>query len=153
VKIELFKRGKGFLPASLEAEQVHARMSQGEIAWFKVLRIRDPVAHRRYWALMDLSAQNCEQIAMPYGGFMRITSKDDVHTAIKFWAGYCTWIFDANGKPVAAIPKSTNYESMTRDEWNQYWPKVVEVVQTRILPGVSLPAVELELMKCMGLAA
>ena len=153
MKIELYKRGQGFLPASDEAQKVHSRMTQGELAWVKVLRVRDPVSHRRYWALMGLCAMNCERIELPYGGAMLIKNKNDVHTAIKLCAGHCDIIFDADGRPAYAIPKSTDYESMTRDEWIEYWPAVIEVVQERIMPGVSIPEVELEIQKCMGLAA
>ena len=153
MKIEIFKRGKGFLPASEDAERVHARMTQGEIAWVKVLRIRDPIAHRRYWQLMTMCADNCERIELPYGGIMRIHTKDDVHTAMKLCIGHCDTIFDAMGKPAFQIPKSTNYENMTADEWNVYWPRILDVVQTQILPGVSMPEMELEIMKCMGMAA
>lgn len=153
MKIEIFKRGQGFMPASDDAQRVHSRMSQGEIAWVKVLRIRDPVSHRRYWGLMELCAKNCERIALPYGGFMNIHHKNHVHTAIKLCAGHCDYIFDANGKPAFAIPKSTDYESMTEDEWAEYWPQVIAVVQERIMPGVSMPEVELEILKCMRLAA
>lgn len=153
MKIELYRRGQGFLPASEEAERVRNRMAQGEICWVKVLRIRDPVSHRRYWALMRLCANNCERIELPYGGFMEIYHEKDVHTAIKLCAGHCDYIFDADGKPAFAIPKSTDYESMTRDEWIEYWPRVTDVIQERIMPRVSIPEVELELQKCMGLAA
>lgn len=153
MKIELFKRGAGFLPASEEAEAVHRRMSQGELGWFKVLRIRDPVAHRRYWGLLGLCAENCERIELPYGGVMLVHSKDDVHTAIKLCTGHCDTIFDAHGKPAFQIPRSTNFESMTADEWAAYFPRVLDVVQERILPGVEIPEVQTEIMKCMGWAA
>ena len=153
MKIELYKRGQGFLPASDDAVKVHARMAQGEIAWMKVMRIRDPVSHRRYWALMNLCAMNCERIELPYGGVMVIHSRDDVHTAIKLCTGHCDIIFDATGKPAFWIPKSTSYESMTRDEWDAYWPRVTDVIMERIMPGVSIEAVQNELQRCMGLAA
>lgn len=153
MKIQLYKRGKGFLPASQEAEQVHARMEQGEIAWFKPIRVRDPVEHRRYWALMTLCAENCERITLPYGGVMVVHSKDDVHTAIKLLTGHVDTIFDALGKPAFQIPKSTSYEDMTADEWNEFWPKVVDAVTQHILPGVEWAEMELEIMKCMRIAA
>ena len=153
MKIELYRKGKGWLPASEEAQAVLNRMSQGEIGWFKPLRIRDIVAHRRYWGLLALCADNCERIELPYGGVMLINSKDDVHTAIKLCTGHVTTIFDAFGKPAFQIPKSTNFENMTADEWNEYWPKVISVVTERILPGVSIPEVELEIERCMGIAA
>lgn len=152
MKIEIFKHGKGFLPASEDAQRVHSRMVPGEIAWVKMLRIRDPVSHRRYWALMGLCADNCEQIELPYGGVMRIHNKDDVHTAIKLCTGLVDTIFDAFGKPAFQIPKSTSYEDMTADDWAEYWPKVLQVIQDSILPGVSIPEVETEIQKCMGWA-
>lgn len=153
MKIQLYKRGKGFLPASQEAEQVHAKMSQGEIAWFKPMRIRDPVEHRRYWALMTLCAENCERIDLPYGGVMIVHSKDDVHTAIKLLTGHVETIFDAFGKPAFQIPKSTSYEDMTADEWNEFWPRVVDAVMQHVLPGLKWPEMENEIMKCMRIAA
>lgn len=153
MKIELFRRGKGWLPASEDAEKVLNRMTQGELGWFKPLRIRDPVAHRRYWKLMTMCAENCERIELPYGGFMLINNKDDVHLAIKLCTGHCINIFDASGKLVFQVPKPTDYENMTGDEWAEYWPRVLDVVQQRVLPGVEIPEVEFELMKCMGYAA
>lgn len=152
MKIEVYRRGQGFLPASEDAERVRNRMAQGEITWMKVLRIRDLVSHRRYWKLMSLCAENCESIELPYGGVMRIHNKNDVHTAIKLCTGLVDTIFDAFGKPAFQIPKSTSYEDMTADEWDEYWPRVLDVVQTQVLPGVSIPEVELDIQKCMGWA-
>ena len=153
MKIEIYRKGRGWLPASQDAEKVLGRMVQGEIAWVKPLRIRDPTSHRRYWALMTLCADNCERIELPGGGFMDIHSKDDVHVAMKLWTGHVTRIFDADGKLAFVIPKSTDYESMTADEWSEYFPRVMDVVQQRIIPGVEIPEVEFEILKCMGYAA
>lgn len=152
MKIELYRRGAGWLPASEDAQKVLGRMAQGEIAWMKPLRIRDPVAHRRYWKLMSMCAENCDRIELPYGGSMEIHSKDDVHTAIKICTGHVTWVLDAFGKPTFALPKSTDYESMTGDEWAEYWPRVLDVVQERVLPGIQLPEIEHEMQRCMGWA-
>lgn len=153
MKIELYRRGRGWLPASEDAAKVLASMTQGEIAWFKPLRIRDPVEHRRYWALMGLCADNCERIELPNGGVMLIQSKDDVHAAIKLLTGHVDTIFDAEMNPVAYIPKSTNYEAMTADEWNAFWPRVVDAVMNYIIPGLQWPEMECEIMKCMRIAA
>lgn len=151
-KIEMYRRGQGWLPASDDALKVRDRMEQGEIGWFKPIRVRDLTAHRRYWKLLTMCAENCERIELPYGGFMQIHSKDDVHTAIKICTGHVTWLLDAFGKPAFAYPKSTDFENMTADEWAEYWPKVLDVVQERVMPGIQIPEVEYELQKCMGWA-
>jgi hypothetical protein len=149
---ELVKHGRGFLPCSDESEAVHKRMVPGEIVWVKFLRIRDPVSHRRYWALMNLCAQNCERIKLPRGGVMPVHSKEDVHTAIKLCTGYVDTIFDDNQNPVAFIPKSTSFENMTEDEWREWWSRVMDAVCEVVLPGVSIPEVQTEIMSCMGMA-
>jgi len=47
-KIEMYRRGQGWLPASDDAIKVRDRMEQGEIGWFKPIRVRDLTEHRRY---------------------------------------------------------------------------------------------------------
>lgn len=152
MNIQLYKRGRGFLPASEEALKAHARMEDGEIGVFKVCAVRDPVAHGRYWALMTLCATNCERIELPYNAVMLIHNKNDVHTAIKLCTGHCDTIFDRFNLPVYQVTKSTDFASMTKDEWDAYWPRVLDVIQERILPGVSIPEVRLEIERCMGMA-
>jgi len=153
MNIELFRRGQGFLPASDDAIKVRDRLQQGEIAWFKPLRVRCPKDLRRYWALMTMCADNCERIEMPHGGVMPIHSKEDVSDAVKICSGHCTTIFDMDGKPVYQIPKSISFENMEQSDWEKFWPKVTDVVMERIMPGVSHESIELELLKCMKLAA
>ena len=143
----------GLLPADEGALKIVTGMAEGEALPFRAMRVRDPIEHRRYWALMTLCAENCERIELPQGGTMLVHSKDDVHTAIKLCTGYYDTIFDAHQKPVAFIPKSTSFEEMTGDEWIEYWPRVTEVICDRIMPSVQLIEVEQELMKCMRLAA
>lgn len=152
MKIEIYRKGEGWLPASDDALKVHKRMDQGEIMWVKPIRIRDLTAHRRYWKLLTMCAENCERIELPYGGFMDIHSKDDVHTAIKICTGHVHWVMDALGKPTFALTKATNFEDMTADEWAEYWPRVLDVVTERVMPGIQLAEVEYELQKCMGWA-
>jgi hypothetical protein len=150
--IELYRKDECLLAASDDAIKVVNRMEEGEATWFKPIRVRDLSAHRRYWKLMTMCAENCDHMDLPYGGSIEIHSKDDVHTAIKICTGHVTWILDSFGKERFAVPKSTDFESMTADEWNEYWPKVLDVVAERIMPGIQQQEVEYELQKCMGWA-
>ena len=153
MNLELFKRGRGFLPAGPESEAYHAKLIIGEYIVCKVLGVRDVLAFRRYWKLMTVCAQNCERIELPYNAVMLIHNKHDVHTAIKFCTGHCNTIFDKFGCPAYQVPKSTDFESMTQDEWKEYWPRVLDVVQERIMPGVSMPHVIENIERLMGMAA
>lgn len=149
----LAKMGRGFLPSGDEAARVHGRLDDGECALVKFIRVRDMSMHRRYWALMTLCANNCERIELRPGAVMDVKSKDDVHTAIKIITGLYDTIHDVEGNPVAVLPKSTSFDEMTADEWMAYWPKVLDAVQEKVIPGVQIPAVETEILKCMGWAA
>jgi hypothetical protein len=155
VNLELFKRGRGFLPAGPESEDYHAKMEFGEFIICKVLGVRDVPSFRRYWKLMTVCAANCECIELPYSAVMFVQNKRHVHTAIKLCTGYCDTIFDNFGAPAYQIPKSTDFESMTQEEWKEYWPRVLDVVQERIMPGVSMPLVieDIERLSLMGMAA
>ena len=153
MKLWIAKHGRGFLPACDESEKLHRRMEVGECAHIKVIRVRDIVAHRRYWKLMEMCADNCERIEIKRGVFMAVRCKEDVHTAIKLCTGHYDAIFDADGREVACVPRPTSFEDMTADEWNEYWPRVLQVVGDQVLPGVSLPSVETEIMRCMGWAS
>ena len=42
---------------------------------------------------------------------------------------------------------------MTQEEWKAYWPRVLDVVQERIMPGVSMPHVKENIEQLMGMAA
>lgn len=100
-----------------------------------------------------MCAEHCERIELDDGAVMHVKSKNDVHTALKLCTGHYDTLFDANGKPLVRIPKSTNFEEMTADEWADYWPLVTQAVYEKILPGVSLPQIETEILKCMRWAA
>lgn len=151
--IWLAAHGRGFLPADERAEKFRNRFEPGEVLPFRPVRVRDITAHRRYWKLMDLCAQNCERIEIAPGAWMEVKTKEDVHTAIKLCTGHYTEIFDAENTPIARVPKTTNFEEMTAEEWEEYWPRVLDAVQTRIIPGIRLSDVVLQLHKCMGWAS
>jgi hypothetical protein len=151
--VYLAKHGRGFLPADDESTAIHRRMEPGEAALFRPMRVRDLKSHRRYWKLMTMCAENCERIEIRPGTWIEVRSKDDVHTAIKLCTGYYDTVFDAEGRPAALLPRSTSFDEMTAEEWLEYWPRVLDVVQHQVLPGVQIDSVELEILKCMGMAA
>src|SRR5262245_42827802 len=113
-RVYIAKRGRGFLPACPDSEQLHSKLEVAEVIAIKPLRVRGLKAHRRYWLLMTMCADNCERIEIAPGHFMAVSGKDDVHTAVKLCTGHSTPITDAQGFVVAHIPKSTSFDEMTK---------------------------------------
>lgn len=114
------------------------RMDEGECKAFRPVGVRDPVEHRRYWAMMGLVGKHCRRIEIDRLGknpvYMRVHCKEDAHTAMKF----CTGLYDTlpvGGTDYAIrVPKSTDFERMTTEEWAAYWPKVIDVLTDNAAP-------------------
>lgn len=126
------------------------RMEIGECKAFRPAGVRDPVSHRRYWVLMTLTAKNVKRIEIDRVNrqpvYMRIWTKEDVHTAMKL----CTGLYDTlpvGGTDYAIrVPKSTDFEKMTPEEWIAYWPKVMDVLLEKVAPDIEIPEARDEML-------
>lgn len=157
MKIWLARHGDSLIATDEESLRVIRRIGQGECQYFSRVAVRDPVAHRRYWGLMQLIANNVDQIEIDcirkVPVYMPIFNKDNAHTAMKLCTGHYDTLPLGGSHYAVRVPRSTNFEEMTPDEWLAYWPRVLDVVQSKVLPGVEIPEAGLEMMKCMGIAA
>lgn len=137
--------------------RVIRRLEQGECQLFKRIAVRDPVAHRRYWGLMSMIADHVEQIEIDsvrgQPVFMPIHTKENAHTAMKLCTGHYDALPVGGTHYAVRIPKPTNFEDMSPDEWALYWPRVMDVVCSKVFPEVEIPEVQTEMLKCMGMAA
>lgn len=137
-------------PADERSLRVVQRMEFGEARMFRPVSVRDIRSHRRYWKLVTVCSENCEQIEIAPGRWMEVKTPEDVHVAIKFCTGLYHTILDNEGRPMMRVVKSTSFEEMTREEWDEYWPRVLDVIEEKILPGVALSDVVIEIHKLMG---
>ncbi len=79
--------------------------------------------------------------------FMPIASAEDLHTAIKLVTGHCHTHAVTGSRYILRIPKSTDFESMTADEWAEYYPKVLTAIHERALPQIEAADVEEDLAR------
>lgn len=108
-------------------------------------KLRSTAWHRRYWLLMSMLASNVESVEIEPGIVMLIKSSDDAHTAIKYATGlYDTFAIEGG---VVRLLKSTAFDRMDWDQWTAYWPRVLDAVHHKFLPGVSIPDVEQEIAR------
>lgn len=132
-------------------------MNEGECQYFKRIAVRDPVAHRRYWGLMTKIGDHVEQIEIDRirnePVYMPIFNEGNAHTAMKLCTGHYETLPVGGTHYAVRIPKPTNFEEMTPDEWAAYWPRVMDVVMAKVFPEVEIPEVQTEMMKYMGIAA
>lgn len=137
------RRGMTLIPTDATSTSVISRLGEGECRAFKPIGVRDPVMHRRYWALCGSLPKKVGRIEIDRVDgkpvYMPIRSKEDAHTAFKL----CTGLFDrlpVEGTDYAIrVPHSTNFEAMTPDEWLPYWHSVLEVCVERVAPEIEAP--------------
>jgi hypothetical protein len=157
MKIFLARHGDSLVSTDEESLRVIRRIGEGECQYFKRIAVRDGVAHRRYWGLMRLIANNVDQIEIDrirgVPVYMPVFNEQNAHTAMKLCTGHYDTLPLGGSHYAVRVPKATNFEDMTPDEWLAYWPRVLDVVQEKVLPGVSVPTAEFEMLKCMGMAA
>lgn len=137
------RRGQSLIATDDDSRKVIERLADGECQCFKRIGVRDPVMHRRYWALMTDLPKKVRQIEIDKQDgkpvYMPIHHKGHAHAAMKL----CTGLYDA--LPVGGtefcvrVPHSTNFESMTPDEWLLYWPTVLEVCVEKVAPAIEVP--------------
>jgi hypothetical protein len=137
------RQGAGLFGTDEDSRKVIERLDDGECQAFKRIGVRDPVMHRRYWALCTLIAKNVRRIEIDrLGGqpvYMPIFTKENAHTAMKL----CTGLYDT--LPVGGsdycvrVPHSTSFTEMTPDEWLLYWPEVLEVFVEKVSPEIEIP--------------
>lgn len=134
-----------------DSRKVIERLEHGECKAFRPVGVRDPVSHRRYWVMCTETAKNVKQIEIDriqkQPVYMRIWSKEDVHTALKF----CTGLYDV--LPVGStdyairVPRSTDFDRMSPEEWALHWPKVLDALLDKVVPHVEIPEARDEMCK------
>lgn len=145
MEIWVQKTAAGLQPADEDARRAFDKHAVGSTFPIDIaMRItRSGAWHKRYWVLMQILGANLDHVEVEPGLVLPIRNKDDAHIAMK----YATGLFDSFVVPgnVIRIVKSTAFESMTADEWADYWKRVLDAVHQKFLPGVTIASVENEI--------
>lgn len=149
MRVFLQKRLDGSLwPACEMSEKLSRKLSPGEAAevdW-KSRNTRSVKWHKRYWALCNLIYQNCEYITVG-GERIKVRSPQHVHLILKALAGMFDGMVNLPDGTRAMLIASIAFDAMTAEEWADAWFRIVTVVHTEILPGVSESDLENEIAK------
>ena len=83
------------------------------------------------------------------GQWVEFNSTDAVHMTLKGLAGlYDAMIVLPDGTKALLI-RSIAFDKMTADEWAQAWPRLIDVVHQKILPGIGREVVENEIARLL----
>jgi hypothetical protein len=140
----LMRRTVAGLTADDEAARdVMRKVKIGDVVRVDVQRPRSHKNLRRWWALMNLIAQNSEDIKSP----------EAAHDLVKILAGHCTHIVSKSTGEVYQIADSIAFGRLSEDEFQDVWQRAVKAVAEHILPGVTDADIEAEIMQIIGAAS
>lgn len=139
-----FKRTlSGLVAADEAASEALRSLKAGEEIDCEIKKQRIHKNLRRWWGLCNLVYENSEQFGSP----------DAVHQFLKIKAGYADQIVCKSTGEVYFIARSIAFGRMDEVKFQGLWKRAVKVVCEEIIPGVESNEVELEILKCCGLAA
>lgn len=116
-----------------------AKMRQGTQVLIAMKRARNPRHHRLYWALMALIHPQQELY----------TTVEQLSNAMKCAVGWCDKITLKDGT-IMAIPKSISFANMAQAEFDQFFERIIQLVVTKILPGVDSQDLKNRLEEMIG---
>lgn len=115
MRITLARKGRGFLPADQDADELHGKMGDGELVSVRVSRIRSLQWHRMYFGICRTIGQNQDP--------PRDESSIDKELRIRAGHFDVMHIHGVEGIEVRT-PKHINFDSMDADGWAKLWPSL-----------------------------
>lgn len=126
IEVLLIREGDTLKAADALSSSALAKIKKGELLTAKIHRPRNPKHHRKLWALLQAVYDNQEFYA----------TTDDLLTGLKIETGLFDKLKTTRGIPVI-IPKSISFTAMDQARFEEWYEKAVDVILTRILPGVN----------------
>lgn len=115
----------GWQPVSNAAREFHAKTKPGQIVEMIGRRPRHPAHHRKYFAMLGVVADNCEQFAGP----------DDVLLAVKAALGHGRWLEIPGASRPLFAPDSINFSAMDQDSFEAFYDASIAAVRRWWMPA------------------
>lgn len=118
-------RGGGFWPADDRAEDFARGIREGDTIKADVRRPRNPGQHRLFFALLSKVQENTD----------RWPNTDALLQAVKIALGHFDTMQLVDGR-VVPHPRSISFGSMAQDDFRRFFNDTVQLVITKIIPGL-----------------
>lgn len=139
MEVLLIKEGNRLAPADpISAESIDG-MKQGEVVTATIRRSRNPRHHKLLFALLKIVYENQE--AFP--------TMEELLSAIKLATGLFDTGKTVDGFPYAR-PKSISFASMDQTSFAEWYEKALDVIITKIIPGLDKESLREEVLAIVG---
>jgi hypothetical protein len=147
----------GCVAADSESHRVLAKFPPGTTfeGDVKTRQARSVPWNRRYWLLLGRLAEHVSEVNIRELGdsgkplMMPVQDSKSLHIAMKLICGLSQkyTVESAVETLVVRVPDSIAFDAMEADEWAAYWPRVLDAVHQRVLPGVGNQFIEDDLAR------
>lgn len=127
-------------PADDDAEAIMRTIGMGECVEVTVQRKRNPRHNAKLFALLGIIVENTDG---------RWPTIDALKEDLKMATGLFEKRVSLSGK-VYYVPQSVSFASMDQVEFSRWYEQALDVIVTRILPGVGKNELEREVLERIG---
>lgn len=118
------RRGKSLVPTDAMGEEAIEKIKADDEVMVWIKRPRNPRHHRKFMAMVNLIFRHQS----------KYETMKQLLTAIKLRTGhYESYIVDS--KPVV-VAESISYEAMGQSEFETFYDRVLDIVVSKIIPGL-----------------
>jgi hypothetical protein len=115
----------GLFPTDEAGENTLGDIKMGDAVKVKITRPRNIQHHRLFFAMCNLVANNTDAVR----------DTDELVFRLKIATGHCRELMRDDGT-VLYEPQSISFASMSQDEFNDFYKKCVDIICTRLIPGM-----------------
>lgn len=127
MKIHLQKFNKSLIPVSDEDKLLFDKLSKDELYYFEIKKVRNPVLHKKFFALLRLAYDN-----MPEYLSERFFTPEVFRSELLIRAGHCEIYYDFEGNEKYKA-RSINYETLDDIEFSKVYSDVLNVILQKVL--------------------
>lgn len=123
------------VPTDRRSEELLKELPDHTCFRVEVRQPRNVDHHRKYWALIQAIFPHQSQYA----------TTRHLHEALKLSVGHFDMIKSLKGVEVP-VTRETNFSKMDQAEFAQFYDRVVDLILTRLLPGVGQAHLEAQVL-------
>ena len=141
MKMHFIKSFNGLIhePISEAERKSFTRYSLGDVITCQVNKPRNPLFHRKFFALLKITLDNQEYFH----------DTDELLYYLKMKAEHISWVTLPSGNELP-IPKSISFSSMEEHDFSQFYSRCVGIIIKELLTGTNEIDLRIEVERIIG---
>ena len=132
MKLRVINTPTGFIPETDDDSEVKRKLKLGKTFEIVIKEIRNPLFNRKFHAMIRVAWEYLPEVYQEKFGNI-----DNFRYMTEIKAGFCEMIYDPTSGAAMYRPKSTAFDKMNEQEFEQVYNGVLNVILRDYLPHIS----------------